>query len=421
MNASIDRLQELYNLREKLQSTSGALKKQAILSKTNGEYNGLFNLIYNTDIPFHVTSAHVKKYSPNRILGNNPMSITELLHMLHTRSVTGNAALETVHRFFVGLPEHLRELTLDIIDKDLKIGMNIKTINKALPGCIQDVFPGVALGTNYDSKYITNPDDWYISRKLDGIRCIAIVKSPDDIRFYSRTGKEFHTLDELKTKLSSSFTEPVVYDGEITSTLGSDNFKQIVSDIRKKNFCIASPCYQIFDCLTLSEFYSEWSSRNLLERLKKVPELLTPVTQYPFSQFDKLQHDVQENQWEGLIIRKNSEYLGKRSNELLKFKEFHTEEYTVLDVTTGDMRWHNGENYQDITTLSGVTIQHKGTTVTVGSGFSMEERHHYYKNPQEIIGKVISVQFFEETETGDGVWSLRFPTFKGLYSNGRDM
>ena len=70
--------------------------------------------------------------------------------------------------------------------------------------------------------------------------------------------------------------------------------------------------------------------------------------------------------------------------------------------------------------LKNVVIEHKGFKVDVGSGFSQEQRRHYFKNPEEIIGKTITVQYFEETKNQDGGISLRFPVIKGIYNNKRD-
>ncbi len=65
--------------------------------------------------------------------------------------------------------------------------------------------------------------------------------------------------------------------------------------------------------------------------------------------------------------------------------------------------------------LSNVVIEHKGCDVGVGSGFDQSERRKYFKNPELIIGKTITVQYFEETLNQDGCHSLRFPVVKHVY------
>ena len=74
-----------------------------------------------------------------------------------------------------------------------------------------------------------------------------------------------------------------------------------------------------------------------------------------------------------------------------------------------------------IQTMTNVLIEHKGNTVSVGSGFSLDERNHYYNNPNDIVGKEITVQYFEESKDKTGKVSLRFPVCKAVYQNGRQV
>ena len=122
------------------------------------------------------------------------------------------------------------------------------------------------------------------------------------------------------------------------------------------------------------------------------------------------------------MLRNNVEYAGKRTNDLLKVKNFEREEYTVVELEMGNIS-NNGGKYSGQKGLKSVTIMHKDCPVDVGSGFSDKERLHYFKNPHDILNKIISVQFFEETTTkvkGKTNYSLRFPTFKGVYGESRD-
>jgi DNA ligase-1 len=67
-----------------------------------------------------------------------------------------------------------------------------------------------------------------------------------------------------------------------------------------------------------------------------------------------------------------------------------------------------------------LVIEHKGNIVEVGSGLSKEQRISWYSNPQEIIGKTITVQYFEETTNkNNNMISLRFPVLKYVYEDGR--
>ena len=59
------------------------------------------------------------------------------------------------------------------------------------------------------------------------------------------------------------------------------------------------------------------------------------------------------------------------------------------------------------------------TLLRVGSGFTIEQRQYFYRNPDAILNKQITVQYFEETKNQDGGISLRFPTFKVLHGETR--
>jgi len=70
---------------------------------------------------------------------------------------------------------------------------------------------------------------------------------------------------------------------------------------------------------------------------------------------------------------------------------------------------------------SQIMIKHKGFEVGVGSGFSMEQRMEFHQDPSKIVGKTITVQYFEETHNQEGGISLRFPVLKHIYENGRNV
>jgi DNA ligase-1 len=122
--------------------------------------------------------------------------------------------------------------------------------------------------------------------------------------------------------------------------------------------------------------------------------------------------------WEGLILRRDVGYEGKRTKNMLKLKKMKDAEYTVVDIESGLVDDGRGKK---VKALSAIGISHKGCKVGVGSGFTFEERLLYDANPDLLIGKVVCVKYFDETQNKDGGWSLRFPIFKGLYGDKRDV
>jgi DNA ligase-1 len=70
--------------------------------------------------------------------------------------------------------------------------------------------------------------------------------------------------------------------------------------------------------------------------------------------------------------------------------------------------------------VKSLIIEYENTDMNVGSGLSDEQRIEWYKNPELIIGKVITVQYFEETmDSKTSIKSLRFPTLKVVHGEER--
>ena len=111
----------------------------------------------------------------------------------------------------------------------------------------------------------------YSSRKLDGLRCLAIFDEDGVPTFWSRTGKEFLTLDMLGQAFINIDVKDkanMVFDGElcIIDEDGNEDFTKIVKIARKKDFTIPNPHYQIFDYLTKEEFESAKGTKVFSER-----------------------------------------------------------------------------------------------------------------------------------------------------------
>ena len=102
---------------------------------------------------------------------------------------------------------------------------------------------------------------------------------------------------------------------------------------------------------------------------------------------------------------------------MLKIKEWEDDEYTVKSIETGRMRLPN--TGQDTQVMTSVIIEHKGNFVSVGSGFTLQQRIRYFEHPELIIGKSITVRYFSESIGESGQPSLRFPSVKAVFEEGK--
>ena len=135
--------------------------------------------------------------------------------------------------------------------------------------------------------------------------------------------------------------------------------------------------------------------------------------------FNTLKSKAVENNWEGLMLRKDDFYKGKRSFDLLKYKEFSDAEYIVKSIELGVKPMLIDGTMKDVECVSALHIEHKGYDVKVGSGLIDSQRIEWKEHPENIIGKTIKVKYFEETIDQNGNISLRFPILLMVYENGR--
>ena len=431
-------LRDLHKLCVELQSTSSSNDKIAILKKhlvTNcqchKDMHKLIKYIYHPTYQFYVTSDNLIKKSD--LTGSSYIDIFDLLDDLRLRKITGHDAIGAINTFVSNFPTY-KELIHCIIDKDLKTRAGDKIINKVVPDLIP-IFE-VALADNYhDVKNIDWSDGWYVSRKIDGVRCIAIVDEHGNTTFFSRQGKPFNTLNVVADEIKKLGIKNVIFDGELCliNDRGMEDFQGIMKEIRKKDHSIPNPSYKLFDVLSHNEFYRQKGDSNnpFGVRLRKLKEIinkynglcLTVLEQTIVESeitFENLIKEYKQNGWEGLMIRADKPYKGKRSKDLLKYKSFLDAEYEVVDAEMGAFRYIKDGKEHEETMLSNIIIRHKNNLVGVGSGFSVEQRKDFYKNPEKIVGKVINVQYFEETINKEGEISLRFPTFKYLFGEVRE-
>ena len=422
-------MEELQQFVNQMQATSSSLDKVEILKKQSIFVKLAIRHTYDPYKQYYVTSKTCKKNSdlcdPNKIYE----SIFGLLDDLTNRVYTGHDAIAMVNGF-VAQNEGYEDLIYNIIDKDLKIRAGAKVLNKAWPGLIPTF--NVALAQSYEGKCDWN-DRWWVSRKLDGVRCLAITDAEGQCKLYSRMGKEFTTLDKVKNAIEATGIINSVFDGEIclVDDDGNEDFQGVMKQLRRKDHQIENPAFMIFDMLTKSEFEAEKSDRKLYPRLIVLKQwlrgrfidesILRFTDQTLITDQDHFEYwNTVENKdsWEGLMLRKDVGYEGKRTKNLVKVKSFFDAEYTVVDCDVSPMSVvRDGKEAQE-TMLAQVWIEHKGYKVKVGSGFSQEQRIKY--TTEDIVGKIITVQYFEETKNDKGGISLRFPTVKHIYENERD-
>nr|QYA18569.1 ATP-dependent DNA ligase [Clandestinovirus] len=427
-------------------STTKTNAKQDILAKYP-QCQKLLLYTYHPNWQYGVTSKNVQKLAPKLSesdLAKEFDDVFQLLDALKSDELTGHAAIASVLRFVKSVGEENASVMDLIIDRNLEIRCNIASINKVFIDLIP-IFE-VPLATEFDPEWAEKydwqgPDSqhWYSSQKLDGVRVVVVIgEKPEDIVCYSREGNPFVSLSKVQDAFKKLELINVVFDGElcVLDEDGRENFKKAVSEVKRKSKQVEAPRYKVFDIVPLADFNKGYSAEKYSSRIAKLQEcigtkaepVITLVEQTLIKNkehLDELIAESKEKQWEGLILRLDGPFEAKRSKNMLKVKQFHDQEFVVQSIETGEMRFVEDVTKEDGTVehvevakqnllASVVILLDNKHPVNVGSGFTKDERVKFVENPDLIVGKRITVQYFERTEDANGKPSLRFPTFKGL-------
>lgn len=261
-----------------------------------------------------------------------------------------------------------------------------------------------------------------VTVKLDGIRCL--VRYDDKIYYRSRNNKEYNHLSVFDNdiKLFLSFLHPnIELDGEMFSE--HLNFNKIASIFRKEvntneDDLKENIKYYIFDSnqdlpyeLRWKELYDAYCSY-LNETKDHLVVLLNNHWASSHEDIKKI-HDVSiENGFEGTMIRKChfsdrtdkgyecSLYRPGRRTNILKFKNMIDEEATIEKIISGKGR-ESGKALLGVRDI-------RGNFFIVRPSYTFKEREEWFKNPNLVLGKQITIVFQELSE--DGV--PRFPVGK---------
>lgn len=309
-----------------------------------------------------------------------------------------------------------------LICKDLSIGCDAKTINKEMPGLIP-TFDVMLANKYFDKPGYMEGKTFAITTKIDGGRIIAL-KENGQVSFFTRAGQKYEGLVDLESEMLRLMPDNTCLDGEITlltnpkALSSKDQYKETMKIVRTKDPEKHGIKMLVFDWMPAEDFkrqqcdmpykYRRVVVNNLFDELDLRYFELLPLL-YVGEDTSKITEILEEevaNGEEGIMINDyNALYEFKRTNNLLKVKKMQTMDLEVIGFEEGEGRLAG--------TLGAALVRYKnGNVVKVGSGFSDDMRKTVWSLRESYIGKIMEIQYFEETTNADGGESLRFPIFK---------
>lgn len=221
-----------------------------------------------------------------------------------------------------------------------------------------------------------DPSGWYMSEKLDGVRCVW-----DGKQLYTRNGNSIFAPEWWIKEMPD-----IALDGELWSK--RDDFQKIVSIVRKQKANSEDwkqIKYMIFDGPTIKGKFKHRINvlkSKIEEKGSSIVQLVEQIVCKKKEDLVKLTDQICAEKGEGVMLKNpNSVYEGCRSFNLLKVKKFDDAEATVIGHERGTGRCEN---------MCGAIIvrEKSGMEFKIGSGFTDVQR----RNPP-MKGTVVTFKF----------------------------
>lgn len=351
-------------------------------------------------------------------------NIFECCEFLSSLRGMDNATLLRVQTFLCEKTscEEEQELFIKLLSKTLRLGVNVKTINKALSGLVPEW--EVQQAYQFEKYPLPNGEEFWLTQKLNGVRATFY-----DGQLISRSGQPYTGLGHIIQELRYAYERGLVLDGELTLRSKfrmSDNeaFRTAVGIINSDAEDKTGIVYTIFDVVSVADFergesQAKYSRRRAaLDRLnedmckdaKYVKVLPVLYNGYDQGKIWKLLDRMIKEDKEGLMLNTDVPYKRTRHKGILKIKKFYTMDLPIIRIDSGVGRLSN--------TLGAIVVDYKGNEVSVGSGFSDGQRDVIWNSRNDLVGTLCEVKYKEiSKDVKTGKESLQFPVFVGFRSD----
>ena len=266
-----------------------------------------------------------------------------------------------------------------------------------------------------------------VQPKLDGHRCIAVIElnktvlplGSASISLWSRTRKRIRSMPHIEAEIGGIFAvlvaqgiygtaaelpDTIILDGELYHHDYRDRFEQLTSLIRPDEPRPGHEVveYHVYDIVSQQPFLERFRT---LEHTFDTTKHIRLVETHIADNVDQLMSHYdyfRKAGYEGAMARQlHLPYEHKRSDQLLKLKDFVDAEFKIVGVEEGrgKLKGHVGAFVCEVPvgdTMTTCAVKLAGDTSVLAQA---------WQQPDKWIGKMLTVKYQGKTATG----SLRFP------------
>lgn len=423
-------------------------KKEFLASITDEDFKNFLKIEFDSSIVFGLSDKKLNKVFEEDMFGGDwttcdCKTIFDVFRYLEFHKTGTDSDIRTVqnYRNQICRSDEEKEFFNRVVSKDLPIGCDVKILNSVWNGLIPTFNVGLCDKYYGNEKVIDGTVDYLIDTKTDGCRCVAI-KENGSVRLTSRGGKPWLGMIEIEKAIKDLPQDNIVFDSEITvknpqnypSLEVYDRTIKIVTTKSEEKVGLQLNC---FDYMTLEEWNNQESKFPCIERKAQLEKIIKGneflvyvenlyVGKDPNVIEELMNTIVEDNDMEGLVVKvASSPYQWKRTKNWLKVKKMQRSDSNGKEVDATIVGYYEGKNKNKgklgglICTMEHPTYGH--IEFKCGGGFSDYMRDYLFSLGDKLIGRTISVQYFESSKNSKtNVQSLRFPVFLELKEEGQE-
>jgi DNA ligase-1 len=432
MNKALETLQQIAACTGK-----GSQEQMQSILKANltPELEYLLEVAYNPFIVTKLNKLDMNLSDPVTFgTSDNFDAVKNLVDKLRKTKAANKELREEAIWVISSFKPELQQTLYDVLTKNLNIGIQAKSINKAVG---RQLIPNPSLMLSEDDvELISKWDTIYCEHKYDGVRIIAMYKD-GDFQYFTRNFNQVPTEymkyvnEDLHSVVAANPNfdfEGWFFDGELTdhdrkSVSGKLNrmLKGKVDGEISKDFMFNIFDFEYQTVLTVGKGETLYlDRRNVLDllwlHLKNSCKHICLSERWKFSSVNEMMDrykEIVKEGGEGVICKTNAVYECKRSRSWIKLKEVNDCDLVVTGWIPGEGR---RTGYVGSLCISDST----GTLrVDVGSGFTDADLVMFNDliNRNELIGKIVAIQYNLSIQDKHGNHSLFLPRFIEIRSD----
>lgn len=327
----------------------------------------------------------------------------------------------------------ISDMVMSIICKDLKLGCQVSTYNKANPSnpiIAHETMGGKAWDEARALKIIKSGDVLYASEKIDGNKGTRNKSCTDII---SRNGKTWEGTETILKELNTIVGSERVPEGELvyhdpTGKMNSQEIRAMTSSIMGDKSITDKTTHGIVFKLFDAPLQEDYNSSDFGESYAKRRDYLDSLQQGRFVKVVPIEFIIATEEDVLTIMPRLKEYInsGKeglmtiagrqayktgKGYQMMKLKNVLTADLKIVDWKTGKekTKW---ENKFASFTVEFPYVDDKGVCgiyrVDVGTGYSDEFRNKVNEDPDSYIGKLMEILVTEVSKNKEGGYSFSY-------------